>query len=411
MSAAHDDECARPDFRRASRGGAGGCRGARLASWHCCRACRGGAGGGRRSVSNRLPDGDQLDRRRPRRRESATLSASGGRISPMPPRRRAPAPIPVDIEGVRRKLAEGKIVRVGISKSAQFPDGATGRVRHVGDPAVDGEEFVQVELSLNGMRDILPFTPADLTPATRGRPPGSSDAAAGARAARGSRAAGPRRESVSRTPGPGPAKPARTLTSVPTGDMLPDSPARQSGAAARDTGVADSAAAGPAGATTPADAATQAAQSLPTTATVPGGPTAEMTPQHPVARQQRPAAGSHRAALLPIHGARLNSRPTSGKSKQHAGPRRTPAVTITIATTDTEPTLVENRGPGWRPGCASFRIGCSRPCLGTRPAAGERGIDESGRQHPRRPTQGCAGAGGCARRRIGSGSGGIGCAA
>src|ERR1700712_238981 len=98
----------------------------------------------------------------------------------MPPRRRAPAPIPADIEGVRRKLAEGKIVRVGISKSAQFPDGGTGRVRHVGDPAVDGEEFVQVELSLNGTRDILPFTPADLTPATRGRPPGSASMDRGA---------------------------------------------------------------------------------------------------------------------------------------------------------------------------------------------------------------------------------------
>jgi len=87
----------------------------------------------------------------------------------MPPRRRAPAPPPIDIEAVRRKLDEGKIVRVGISKSAQFPDGGTGRVRRVGDPSVDGDEYVQVELSLNGTRDVLPFTPGDLTPATRAK--------------------------------------------------------------------------------------------------------------------------------------------------------------------------------------------------------------------------------------------------
>ena len=84
----------------------------------------------------------------------------------MPPRRRTAA-VPLDVEATRQKLAEGKIVRVGISRSAQFPEGAIGRVRGVGDPAVDGEEFVQVELTLGGTRDVLPFTPADLTPATR----------------------------------------------------------------------------------------------------------------------------------------------------------------------------------------------------------------------------------------------------
>ena len=77
----------------------------------------------------------------------------------MPPRRRAPTPNPLDVEAVRRKLADGKIVRVGISRSAHFPDGGVGRVRRVGDPAVDGEEYIQVELSLGGTKDTLPFTP------------------------------------------------------------------------------------------------------------------------------------------------------------------------------------------------------------------------------------------------------------
>ncbi len=105
----------------------------------------------------------------------------------MPPRRRAAAPPPIDVEAVRRKLAEGKIVRVGISRSAQFPDGGTGRVRRVGDPVTDGDEYVLVELSLNGTRDILPFTPSDLTPATRGRPPGSGTKAAASGTSSGAR--------------------------------------------------------------------------------------------------------------------------------------------------------------------------------------------------------------------------------
>jgi hypothetical protein len=86
----------------------------------------------------------------------------------MPPRRRAAAgPVPLDVDALRSALAAGRIVRVGISRSAQFPEGAIGRVKGMGYPATDGEEFIQVEVNLNGTRDVLPFTPADLTPATR----------------------------------------------------------------------------------------------------------------------------------------------------------------------------------------------------------------------------------------------------
>ena len=88
----------------------------------------------------------------------------------MPPRRRAAAgPVPLDVDALRSALAAGRIVRVGISRSAQFPEGAIGRVKGMGYPATDGEEFIQVEVNLNGTRDVLPFTPADLTPATRSR--------------------------------------------------------------------------------------------------------------------------------------------------------------------------------------------------------------------------------------------------
>jgi len=88
----------------------------------------------------------------------------------MPPRRRAAAgPIPIDVDTLRSALNAGKIVRVRISPSAQFPEGAIGRVRGIGYPAIDGEEFIQVEVILNGTKDVLPFTPLDLTPATRSR--------------------------------------------------------------------------------------------------------------------------------------------------------------------------------------------------------------------------------------------------
>ncbi|WP_420122751.1 DUF6319 family protein [Nakamurella sp.] len=84
----------------------------------------------------------------------------------MPPRRRT-APPPIDVEDLRSRLDQGKIVRVAIAHSAQFPEGAIGRVRSLGDPAVDGDEFIHVELSVNGMKDLLPFAPADLTAPAR----------------------------------------------------------------------------------------------------------------------------------------------------------------------------------------------------------------------------------------------------
>ena len=84
----------------------------------------------------------------------------------MPPRRRT-APPPIDVEDLRSRLDQGKIVRVAIAHSAQFPEGAVGRVRSLGDPVVDGDEFIHVELSVNGVKDLLPFAPADLTAPAR----------------------------------------------------------------------------------------------------------------------------------------------------------------------------------------------------------------------------------------------------
>lgn len=86
----------------------------------------------------------------------------------MPPRRPV-RPAPPDVDALRSALARGKIVRVGIAPSGQFPDGVTGRVRSIGDPATDGEEYVMVEVPVGGSKDVLPFAPGDLigTPTRR----------------------------------------------------------------------------------------------------------------------------------------------------------------------------------------------------------------------------------------------------
>lgn len=201
----------------------------------------------------------------------------------MPPRRRAPTPIPIDIEAVRRKVAEGKIVRVGISRSAQFPEGGTGRVRHVGDPAVDGEEYVQVELSLNGTRDILPFTPADLTPATRAKA-GSSTGTASA-------------TPVATPKAPLPPRPS-TLSSGQAAPVMP-SPGN-----------------------TPTPTVTVGTSSGGTSALA-GAGTDSSAPSSGAAGEGS-AASRASAATTRVKGSR--------------GQRRSHPVSITIATTDTEPT-------------------------------------------------------------------------
>lgn len=73
-------------------------------------------------------------------------------------------PAPLDPETLRAQVAANKLVRVAVAPSAQFPDGTVGRVRRVGDPAVDGDEFVFVEVSMDGTKDVVPFALTDLGP-------------------------------------------------------------------------------------------------------------------------------------------------------------------------------------------------------------------------------------------------------
>jgi hypothetical protein len=206
----------------------------------------------------------------------------------MPPRRRPPTPIPIDVEAVRRKLAEGKIVRVGISRSAQFPDGGIGRVRRVGDPTVDGEEYIQVELTLNGTKDTLPFMPSDLTPATRGAPADAPQVLTSTTSTHGSAAAAPPRARQPQPPRPASGRAAHETNSL-SGDAGPTS--------------------------------------LPT------------SPPETVVTERNPPPAMRAPAEEPP--ATPPATRVAAKPKASRGAKRPPAVAITIATTDTDP-------PQWR---------------------------------------------------------------
>lgn len=143
----------------------------------------------------------------------------------MPPRRPA-RPAPPDIDALRRALAGGKIVRVGIAPSDQFPEGVTGRVRSIGDPATDGDEFLLVEVPVNGAKDVLPFAPADLLGAPpRRTAPGAGPTSRPARSRPGS--GDPAVGSTEEELFPAPARSVATLVSAaqaPTATSTPTSP-------------------------------------------------------------------------------------------------------------------------------------------------------------------------------------------
>lgn len=84
----------------------------------------------------------------------------------MPPRLRSDYP-PLNVEAATAAVHAGRAMRVGILPTHQFPDGAAGRIKQVGDPAVEGPEFIQVEVTVGGSKDVIPFAPADLSPIKR----------------------------------------------------------------------------------------------------------------------------------------------------------------------------------------------------------------------------------------------------
>lgn len=81
----------------------------------------------------------------------------------------APTYTPLDLDALRTAVSAGRRVRVGVLPTGQFPAGTAGRVRAVGAPDTDGPEFIQVELTVGGAKDVVPFAPTDLSPLRRGQ--------------------------------------------------------------------------------------------------------------------------------------------------------------------------------------------------------------------------------------------------
>ncbi|MBM9467349.1 hypothetical protein [Nakamurella leprariae] len=182
-------------------------------------------------------------------------------------RSRAQPELPLDVDAARAAVEAGKSVRVRLAPSAAFPADTVGRVRSVGDPAVDGPEFVAVEVTVNGSKDVLPFAPADLRPAVRGRAGApapdelpsarrgrSADPAATRSASRPSApTAGTAAPTPPRQPGPVPSTPATAPAAArPTAPPGPPSaPAPSAARTGTSSGAAGSGAGGSAAAAGP----------------------------------------------------------------------------------------------------------------------------------------------------------------
>ena len=67
-----------------------------------------------------------------------------------------PALTDAEVAALRSQLERGRNPRVRLRA------GGAGTVIGVGDPAVDGPEYIRVKVTLNGTRDTLPFAPEDL---------------------------------------------------------------------------------------------------------------------------------------------------------------------------------------------------------------------------------------------------------
>lgn len=239
----------------------------------------------------------------------------------MPPRSRTPRkPGPVDIEVLRTRLAAGGRVRIGIRASGQFPDGAVGMVRRIGDPMTDGADFVQVETSIGGVKDILPFAPADLL-----APP-----------ARGAAAAVP--SSARTAPSSGGSVGRGSAGNTAAGNTAAGNVAAGSAAgAAAGSAAAGRARSGTAGVPSPPSVLSRAGRAS-RGLTVPA-PDIPMRSRSPIAGSAfaMPRAAEPSKATVP-------GRSKSGATTGRARPRRIPA-TVTIATTedDTAPWTVEAR--------------------------------------------------------------------
>jgi hypothetical protein len=140
----------------------------------------------------------------------------------MPPRRKKPSGLTEDdVARLRSQLDEGRRPRVALS-GPQFETGASGSVVRIGDPAVEGADFLTVRVKVNGVTDELAFAPAELSicRGTRPAPAGAGPAPARGRPAQPRTAAARQTASVSGSLAANPAAdqdPSRATQPSPVG--------------------------------------------------------------------------------------------------------------------------------------------------------------------------------------------------
>jgi hypothetical protein len=243
----------------------------------------------------------------------------------MPPRRKKPSGLTEDdVARLRSQLGEGRRPRVTLS-GPQFETDASGSVVRIGDPAIDGADFLTVRVKVNGVTDELAFAPAELSIGSRPRAGSGSAGGGSARAvsagagsaASGSGSAGGRTQTAPRRPAAA-AKPATASSAVPTSPTTP----APSTTAATDQGGSPAA----------ADASSDRASSSEGTAPPGGTAPASVSPHAPAGNTP---AGNPAASSTPTGNA------TAGRRRKAPA---APAVSVTISSTGASWTVSASRG-------------------------------------------------------------------
>jgi hypothetical protein len=150
----------------------------------------------------------------------------------MPPRRATDSGLGNDqLTQLAEQVAAGRRPRVRVS-GGQFPEGTSGTVLRVGDPAADGDDYVVVRVKMHGVTDELRFSPKELsvgrarptapepTPAAKKAPPVKKASAPRAKRAPTAAKAAPVKKAAPRKrlapAAPPPARPARRSAPAPT---------------------------------------------------------------------------------------------------------------------------------------------------------------------------------------------------
>lgn len=92
-----------------------------------------------------------------------TSAVAAPRELHMPPRRAVDSGLGNDqLTKLAEQVAAGRRPRVRVS-GGQFPEGTSGTVLRVGDPAADGDDYVLVRVKVHGVTDELRFSPKELS--------------------------------------------------------------------------------------------------------------------------------------------------------------------------------------------------------------------------------------------------------